>query len=409
MGDGRNEERLTGRAFLLEMIPSLDVVGPLCGLLFHPIRFSRTPRFGDRAALHFFWTVGGLSAFAWSLIYKDEADILVGFLPFPDVHRLLLRIFPWLDVKIGVFDVLPYAMLLFAGINCLLTELIWFVARTLLDDRAKRYFSQPDHLLRNSSIIAASFHYNGLILFLAMINSVLIRIMGAVGYGGINLGSILPRALFLASYYVATDMFFMTFIVLPIWTARVYAVKVSAVWAAASASMVCIVVPAATLLTSVPVPPPPPPPPAVSSPAPPPSAEGTGADAASGAIPPARNIEVPASTFLVFFELGKDELPDRANEIIAEAAAAVARRGDAARVVVSGHSDTSGADGPAVALSAARALAVARQLMRAGVPEAGIALEAFGSARPLVPTGPGVSEPQNRRVEIVVSHQAGPN
>jgi OOP family OmpA-OmpF porin len=29
-------------------------------------------------------------------------------------------------------------------------------------------------------------------------------------------------------------------------------------------------------------------------------------------------------------------------------------------------------------------------------------LQAFGDTRPLVPTGPGVREPQNRRVEIVL-------
>ncbi len=315
-------------------------------------------------------------------------------------------------MKLGPFDILPFAMLLFAGINCVLTELVWFVSRTLLDDRAKSYFSQPGHSLRggNASIVAASFYYNGLVLFLSMINSALIRIMGSIGDAGISIGSVIPKALFLASYYVAADIFFMTFIVLPIWTARVYGVRVGAIWAAISACMVCIVVPVAPVLMSDDLfaysPPPPPPLPAP-LPAPAPPAEGTGTS--PGANQAVRTVEAPRPIFLVFFDLGKDELTNRANDIVVEAAAAVAKLGLAARVVINGNSDTSAGDAPALALSTARALAVARGLIDAGVPEASITLEAFGSARQLVPTGPDVTEPQNRRVEIVVSLEPAPN
>jgi OOP family OmpA-OmpF porin len=37
-----------------------------------------------------------------------------------------------------------------------------------------------------------------------------------------------------------------------------------------------------------------------------------------------------------------------------------------------------------------------------GVPASAIAIQGFGETHLLVPTGPGVREPQNRRVEIFI-------
>jgi OOP family OmpA-OmpF porin len=37
-----------------------------------------------------------------------------------------------------------------------------------------------------------------------------------------------------------------------------------------------------------------------------------------------------------------------------------------------------------------------------GVPKAAIAIQGFGETHLLVSTGPGVREPQNRRVEIII-------
>jgi outer membrane protein OmpA-like peptidoglycan-associated protein len=45
---------------------------------------------------------------------------------------------------------------------------------------------------------------------------------------------------------------------------------------------------------------------------------------------------------------------------------------------------------------------VAGELVRDGVPQASITAQGFGDSRLLVSTGPGVREPQNRRVEIVI-------
>ena len=53
-------------------------------------------------------------------------------------------------------------------------------------------------------------------------------------------------------------------------------------------------------------------------------------------------------------------------------------------------------------LSVRRAQAVANELVRDGVPKDVISIQGFGDTHLLVPTGPGVREPQNRRVEIII-------
>ena len=53
-------------------------------------------------------------------------------------------------------------------------------------------------------------------------------------------------------------------------------------------------------------------------------------------------------------------------------------------------------------LSVRRAQAVAAELVKDGVPKSAISIQGFGETHPLVPTGQGVREPQNRRVEIVI-------
>jgi outer membrane protein OmpA-like peptidoglycan-associated protein len=127
-----------------------------------------------------------------------------------------------------------------------------------------------------------------------------------------------------------------------------------------------------------PPPPPPPAPPPVAAPAP-----------------------APARTFLVFFDWDKYNLTPRATEIIAEAASD-AKTANVTTLDVSGFTDTTGTAEYNMALSQRRAEAVATQLESDGVPASAIEIHAFGMTHLLVPTGPGVREPQNRRVEIVL-------
>ena len=109
----------------------------------------------------------------------------------------------------------------------------------------------------------------------------------------------------------------------------------------------------------------------------------------------------PSRSYLVFFDWDKYNLTDRARQIIAEAAANSAKV-QYTRIEVNGYTDTSGTPQYNQGLSVRRAKAVEAQLIADGVPENAITIQGFGDTRLLVPTGPGVREPQNRRVEIVI-------
>jgi OOP family OmpA-OmpF porin len=109
----------------------------------------------------------------------------------------------------------------------------------------------------------------------------------------------------------------------------------------------------------------------------------------------------PARTYLVFFDWDKSDLTARAKQIISEAAQASTTVATT-KIQVSGHADTSGTPAYNQALSMRRAQTVGAELVRDGVNQNEIMIQAFGDTRPLVPTGPGVREPQNRRVEIVL-------
>ncbi len=109
----------------------------------------------------------------------------------------------------------------------------------------------------------------------------------------------------------------------------------------------------------------------------------------------------PAREFLVFFDWDKAGLTDRARQVIAAAAHAAAAA-QLTRIDVNGYTDTSGSPQYDQALSLRRARAVAAQLIADGVSAREIAIKGYGQTHLLVPTGPGVREPQNRRVEIIL-------
>jgi len=117
--------------------------------------------------------------------------------------------------------------------------------------------------------------------------------------------------------------------------------------------------------------------------------------------PVAAPAPAPARTFIVFFDWDKAALTPRATEIISEAASD-SKSSDVTTLEVSGYTDTSGTPAYNQGLSERRAKAVAAQLVTDGVPASEIAIHAYGETHLLVATGPGVREPQNRRVEIVL-------
>jgi opacity protein-like surface antigen len=127
---------------------------------------------------------------------------------------------------------------------------------------------------------------------------------------------------------------------------------------------------------------PPPPPPQPTPPLPPP-------------LPPP---PLPIH-YVVFFDFNKADLTPEARQVVASAAAVAQSRG-MVRIVITGHTDTVGSASYNLRLSERRALAVKSQLVADGVPEGGITTIGQGFNDPLVPTGPNVREPQNRRAVI---------
>jgi outer membrane protein OmpA-like peptidoglycan-associated protein len=111
--------------------------------------------------------------------------------------------------------------------------------------------------------------------------------------------------------------------------------------------------------------------------------------------------QAPARSYLVFFDWDKAALTDRARQIIGEAAAN-STKVQYTRIEVNGYTDTSGTKRYNQGLSVRRARAVQAELVKDGVPKNAITIQGFGDINLLVPTGPGVREPQNRRVEIII-------
>ena len=122
------------------------------------------------------------------------------------------------------------------------------------------------------------------------------------------------------------------------------------------------------------------------------------APAPAAAIAPAAQA---ARSYLVFFDWDKYSLSDRAKQIIKEAAEN-SRKVQYTRIEVNGFTDTSGTPKYNMGLSIRRANAVAAELVKNGVPRNAITAQGFGETKLLVPTGPNVREPQNRRVEIIL-------
>lgn len=139
-------------------------------------------------------------------------------------------------------------------------------------------------------------------------------------------------------------------------------------------------------IAEAPAPPPPPPaPPIVAEAAPPP--------------PPAPPPVVIPRNFLVFFDFDKSNLTEEARQVVASAVSA-AKTSGAARITVTGHTDTVGSQRYNQRLSERRAESVKSEMVKLGMNSSEITTVGKSFNEPLVATGPGVREPQNRRAMI---------
>ena len=109
----------------------------------------------------------------------------------------------------------------------------------------------------------------------------------------------------------------------------------------------------------------------------------------------------PAQNLRLEFETGGAMLtPDsqaRLDDVLRQA---MARPGG--EIVVVGHTDTVGDPAANDALSLQRAEAIRSQLVQRGFPAERVRAEGRGQRQPVVPTGPGVDEPRNRRAEVII-------
>lgn len=109
----------------------------------------------------------------------------------------------------------------------------------------------------------------------------------------------------------------------------------------------------------------------------------------------------PPKSFMVYFDTGSSNL-DKASRGVVDLVLAESKKRDSRDISVNGHTDRLGDSAFNMQLSLERAQRVRALLLEKGVREEYIFIEYYGECKPIVPTADHVSEPKNRRVEIVV-------
>jgi outer membrane protein OmpA-like peptidoglycan-associated protein len=111
-------------------------------------------------------------------------------------------------------------------------------------------------------------------------------------------------------------------------------------------------------------------------------------------------------TFIVFFDFNQSNLTAEAQAVVTEAVKTAKQQG-AVRILVTGHTDTVGSHSYNQGLSERRASSVKEEMMHQGMNADDITTVGKSFDDPLVPTGPGVREPQNRRAVIDLGAGSG--
>jgi len=105
---------------------------------------------------------------------------------------------------------------------------------------------------------------------------------------------------------------------------------------------------------------------------------------------------------MIFFDYQRTEITKPAEQII-DAAVNVFKATGASSVRIVGHTDTAPSAEASKRLSQARADIVKSALASKGIPASTMTVVAAGKSETMVPTPDGQREPQNRRVEIIIS------
>jgi len=115
------------------------------------------------------------------------------------------------------------------------------------------------------------------------------------------------------------------------------------------------------------------------------------------ALPPA------IRRYVIFFDFDKSELTAEAKQIVA-VAVRTAKESGMVRVLVTGHTDTVGSQVYNQTLSERRAAATKMEIVRLGLDPRDVRTVGKSFSEPLVSTGPGVREPQNRRAVVELGY-----
>ncbi|MBS1175910.1 MAG: OmpA family protein [Proteobacteria bacterium] len=110
---------------------------------------------------------------------------------------------------------------------------------------------------------------------------------------------------------------------------------------------------------------------------------------------------LPPQQFTLYFIEGKDEFTDESKRVIDSVLAEIAKR-PVPDVLVIGHTDTVGTDAFNDLLSKQRGEVVRKALLARGIQIENVVVVGRGEREPIVPTADNVTEPRNRRVEILV-------
>ena len=116
--------------------------------------------------------------------------------------------------------------------------------------------------------------------------------------------------------------------------------------------------------------------------------------------PRGETVPLQQASFLAFFDWNKYTVSESARGVMDTVAQEIKSRHDITRIIVVGHTDTSGGEKYNMKLSLKRADAVRNALVSHGIPAKKIHVEGRGKTDLLVKTPDNVREPQNRRVQI---------
>ena len=109
----------------------------------------------------------------------------------------------------------------------------------------------------------------------------------------------------------------------------------------------------------------------------------------------------PPVGFNIYFDSGSSALNAESKGVKGEVLAESKKR-DSRDISLNGHTDRAGDSDLNMRLSLDRATRVRELLLEQGVRPEYISIEYYGESKPVVPTADNVSEPKNRRVEVVV-------